>query len=163
MDLQPIVIAAFALGVIALIVQRQLRWTRFDATRALRTPLVLAVIAAAEVALTWSTVRITATDVALVAAEVAVAAGVGAAMGAMTVFRPAQGAIDGWETRTGALGAALWLVLIGLRVGVGYLGPQIGASAAASTGVLLLVLAAARGATALVVRSRAPQGALVSA
>ena len=40
MSLQPYAIAALALVVVALLVFRQLRWTRFDANRVLRLPIV---------------------------------------------------------------------------------------------------------------------------
>ncbi|GAA2752296.1 hypothetical protein [Amnibacterium kyonggiense] len=162
MSLQPFAIAALALLVVALLVWRQLRWTRFDASRVLRLPVVLGALGLVEIA-TSTTVRLEAVDVAVLAAEVAVAVGIGAAMGARTVFRPSPTAPGAWEARTGAVGAALWLVIIAMRIGVSVAGPAIGVHAATSAGVSLLVLAAARGATALIARSRAPQAAPVSA
>ncbi|RIX30679.1 hypothetical protein [Amnibacterium setariae] len=163
MSLQPYAIAALALVVVALLVWRQLRWTRFDAHRVLRLPIVLGALGLVQIATATTAVRIGAVDLVVLAGEVAVALGVGATMGVRTVFRASPAAPGAWEARTGAVGAALWLVLIAMRVGVSVAGPALGVHAATSTGVSLLILAAARGATALVARSRAPQAALLSA
>lgn len=163
MSLQPFAIAALALLVVALLVLRQLRWTRFDGNRVLRLPIVLGALGLLEIATSTTTVRLEPVDVLVLAAEVAVALGVGAAMGVRTVFRPSPTAPGVWEARTGVAGAALWLVIVAMRVAVTLAGPTIGVHAAATAGVSLLVLAAARGATALIARSRAPQTAPVSA
>ncbi|MFD1720362.1 hypothetical protein [Amnibacterium endophyticum] len=163
MSLQPFAIAALALLVVALLVWRQLRWTRFDANRVLRLPIVLGALGLLEIATATTAVRLQAVDVAVLVAEVAVAIGVGAAMGARTVFRPSPTRFDLWESRTGKAGAALWLVLIAMRVGVSVAGPSLGVHVMASAGVPLLILACARGTAALVARSRAPQALPVSA
>ena len=156
-------IAALALAVVALLIWRQLRWTRFEAARALRLPVVLAVLGLVEAATAVQTGPPAPADLVLLAAELAVALAVGAGMGRLTLFRPSPTAIGAWQTRTGWLGAGLWLVLIAVRVGISTAGPLLGAHVATTSGVLLLLLAATRGTAALIARSRAPQAALLSA
>lgn len=163
MTMQMLAIAVLALAVVALLIQRQLRWTRFEAARALRLPVVLGVLGLVEVATAVQTGPPTPTDLVLLAAELAVALSVGAGMGRLTVFRPSPSAMGAWQTRTGWLGAGLWLVLVAVRVGISAVGPELGAHVATTSGVLLLLLAGTRGTAALVARSRAPQAALLSA
>jgi hypothetical protein len=163
MSVQMIGVVGLGLAVIGLLVWRQLRWTRFEPGRALRLPIVLAGLGALEVAAAATTTRLVPADLTLLAAELVVALAIGAGMGRLTVFRLSPAATGAWETRTGVLGAALWLVLIAVRVGASAAGPALGARTAASTGVLLVVLAVTRGTAALIARSRAPQAALLSA
>lgn len=163
MTMQMLGMAALALAVVALLILRQLRWTRFDAARALRLPIVLGALGLVEVATSARTETLTAADLTLLAAELAVALAVGAGMGRLTVFRLSPTSTGTWETRTGWLGAALWLVLVVVRIGISTAGPALGAHVAAASGVSLVLLAATRGTTALIARSRAPQAALLSA
>ncbi|MGT2426291.1 hypothetical protein [Amnibacterium kyonggiense] len=163
MTMQMLGMAVLALAVVALLIWRQLRWTRFDAARALRLPLVLGALGLVEVTTSTKTRALTAVDLTLLAAELAVALAVGAGMGRLTVFRLSPTAPGRWQTRTGWLGAALWLVLIVVRVGISAAGPALGAHIAAASGLSLVLLAATRGTTALIARTRAPQAALLSA
>ena len=108
-------------------------------------------------------------DLLILAGELVLALGVGAVMGTLAKFRTrAQRASDirqrsgapvdfdpavtVTESRTGGLGAALWIVLIAVRVGIELLTAHYFPSALlASTGTILLVIAANRAARALVV------------
>lgn len=163
MTVQTLGAIGLAILVIALLIQRQLRWTRFDAGRVLRLPIILAALGALEVATTSTTTAPAPADLTLLAAELVVALAVGAGMGRLTEFRLSPASNGTWQTRTGLLGAALWLVLVAVRVGLSAAGPVLGAHAAASTGVVLVVLAVTRGTAGLIARARAPQAALLSA
>jgi hypothetical protein len=68
------------------------------------------------------------------------------------------------ESRTGGLGAALWVILIAARIGIELLTAHYFPSALlASTGTILLVVAANRAARALVVAIRMERRGLVTA
>lgn len=163
MTVQTLGAIGLAILVIAQLIQRQLRWTRFDAGRVLRLPIILAALGALEVATTATTTAPAPADLTLLAAELVVALAVGAGMGRLTEFRLSPASNGTWQTRTGLLGAALWLVLVAVRVGLSAAGPVLGAHAATSTGVVLVVLAVTRGTAGLIARARAPQAALLSA
>ncbi|MBW4042043.1 MAG: hypothetical protein HIU86_07920 [Acidobacteria bacterium] len=155
MDLQTIVTPLIALAVIGLLVARQLRWRTFDPARALRLPIVLGAIGLLNLA-NLKGVTVTALDGSLFAIELLLSAGVGAAMGRLAVFRSAPDGSPALQTRTGWVGAAMWAVLIAVRVGFDALGGALGAHLLTQTGVILVLLAASRATAALVIRVREP-------
>lgn len=92
---------ALGLAVVAVICVRQLRWTPLRPGRLWRLPLVLGALGV--VSLMRGHGRpLSAADLALLLAELAVALGTGAAMGAITVFRAAV-----VQIRTGGVPAAI--------------------------------------------------------
>ena len=138
---------------------RQATWQYLDPTRIWRTPLVMAIVGVVVLAQTKATV--TTTDVVFLGIEALITVGVGLTMGRITRFRTV-GTPDSKgrtiQSRTGWLGAALWIVLLLVRVGLDVLGGPLGAHLLTSTGTILLVLALNRAARALVIDQRIPRG-----
>jgi hypothetical protein len=121
-------------------------------------------------------------DLVILAGELVISIVLGAVMGSLARFRsrpqtandvrgrrgePMQQhdpSVTVVESRTGALGAALWIVLIALRVGIEFAVAHYYPSALlASTGTILLVVAANRAARAFVVLNRMERKPLVAA
>lgn len=161
MSIQNIVELVLTLAALALIIGRQVRWRRFNPGKAIRTPVVLAGIGLLTLVTGKQQAALTSLDLVLLGVELALAIAVGAVMGWLTVFRAAGD--GGTEARTGWLGASLWFVLIAVRIGLDALAAAMGSHIAVSAGVILVMIGASRGASALVARSRAPHGALLSA
>ena len=157
--------AVLGLAAIAWICYRQMTWRVVDPARMWRGPLVFAVVGAGILVTGSKTLILTPTDIALLALELVVSLGIGVTMGAIAHFRrltperaaayearrrlDRRGAAGGpveYESRTSWVGAALWIVLIAVRVGLDLFAQHLGAAATASTGVILLVLAANRAA-----------------
>ncbi len=167
MTLQTVGYVLLAVAAIAFLVYRQTTWQPVQLGRMLRLPLILAAIGVYSL-LSEKHIAIHPIDVAALAAELVVSLALGAVMGMLSVFRPiTDAALERWrarrrpsdaspraEVRTGWLGAALWIVLIAIRVGMDVGAEALGAHAAASTGVILIVVAANRVARALVVAQR---------
>jgi len=138
---------------------RQATWQYLDPARIWRTPLVMGIIGV--VVLAQGTATVTTTDVVFLGIEALVSIGVGLTMGSITRFRTVATPDSKGRTiqsRTGGLGAALWIVLIVVRVGLDVLGGHLGAHLLTSTGTILLMLAINRAARALVVDQRIPRG-----
>jgi len=138
---------------------RQATWQYLDPTRIWRTPLVMAIVGVVILAQTKATV--TTTDVVFLGIEALITVGVGLTMGRITRFRTVATPDSKGRTiqsRTGWLGAALWIVLLLVRVGLDVLGGHLGAHLLTSTGTILLVLALNRAARALVIDQRIPRG-----
>jgi len=138
---------------------RQATWQYLDPARIWRTPLVMGIIGV--VVLAQGTATATTTDVVFLGIEALVSIGVGLTMGSITRFRTVATPDSKGRTiqsRTGGLGAALWIVLIVVRVGLDVLGGHLGAHLLTSTGTILLMLAINRAARALVVDQRIPRG-----
>lgn len=162
-------LADAGLGVVLLvwICARQLRWTPVDARRLWTLPLVLGLVGLGQLASARG-MALSATSLALLGLEAAVALGTGAAMGAVTVFRPltdagriraagrrpGSGVAPVLECRTGWAGVALWAVLVAVRVGIVVGAASLGAAALESAGVLLLSVALNRAARTAVVLAR---------
>ena len=112
------------------------------------------------VVLAQTKATVTTTDVVFLAVEALITVGVGLTMGRITRFRTV-GTPDSkgrtMQSRTGGLGAGLWIVLIVVRVGLDVLGGHLGAHLLTSTGTILLVLALNRAARALVIDQRIPR------
>jgi hypothetical protein len=153
-------IAEALLGVALLIwiVVRQMTWNAVDVGRMWRMPVVLGIIGVVTLVSTGSSKNLTATDLGLLAIELAVAVVTGVLMGFVAVFRPiTEPGLARWrerrrsdgpepttESRTGWIGLALWIVMIAVRVGLGFWGHSMGSALAESSGVILLVVAANR-------------------
>ncbi|MFJ7288815.1 hypothetical protein ACIQUC_10895 [Curtobacterium sp. NPDC098951] len=159
MSVQLLANILIGIALVAFLGYRQATWQYLDPTRIWRTPLVMAVVGV--VVLTQTRSTITTTDVVLLGIEALVTVGVGLTMGSITRFRTV-GTPDRKgrtiQSRTGALGAVLWIVLIAVRIGLDVLGGHLGAHLLTSTGTILLVLALNRAARALVIDGRIPRG-----
>ncbi len=159
MSVQLLANILIGIALVAFLGYRQATWQYLDPTRIWRTPLVMAVVGV--VVLTQTRSTITTTDVVFLAIEALVTIGVGLTMGSITRFRTV-GTPDRKgrtiQSRTGALGAVLWIVLIAVRIGLDVLGGHLGAHLLTSTGTILLVLALNRAARALVIDGRIPRG-----
>lgn len=159
MSVQLLANILIGIALVAFLGYRQATWQYLDPTRIWRTPLVMAVVGVVVLTRTRST--ITTTDVVFLTIEALVTIGVGLTMGSITRFRTV-GTPDRKgrtiQSRTGALGAVLWIVLIAVRIGLDVLGGHLGAHLLTSTGTILLVLALNRAARALVIDGRIPRG-----
>jgi hypothetical protein len=157
--------AVIGVAAIAWICYRQMTWRVVDPGRMWRGPLIFGIIGAGILVTGSKDVTLSSIDIALLAVELVVSLGVGATMGAIAHFRllsPARaaayeerrrpdrrgatGAPVEYESRTSWVGVALWIVLIAVRVGLEVFARHLGAAETASTGVILLVLAANRAA-----------------
>ena len=157
-------IAEAILGVLLVVyvIWRQMNWTAVDIARMWRMPLLFGLIGLVTLVSTGSQLTVTAVDLGLLAIEGAVAIVTGALMGFIAVFRPiGEKSLVAWraraarrgrdagpepevESRTGWVGVVLWVVLIAVRVGLGFWGHSMGSAIAESSGVILLVLAVNR-------------------
>ena len=170
-----------ALAVLCWIIYRQFTWQLVNPSRLWRMPVVIAIIGVIMLAQTKSLTAVKPIDLLILAGELVLALGLGAIMGMLAKFRTrGQRASDirqrsgvpvefdpsvtVTESRTGGLGAALWVVLIAVRIGIELLTAHYFPSALlASTGTILLVIAANRAARALVVTLRMERRGLVTA
>jgi hypothetical protein len=159
MSVQLIANVVIGLALVGFLAYRQMTWQYVDPTRIWRLPIVMGIIGVVMLANTKGGATVTSTDVVFLGIEVLISVGIGLTMGRITTFRTAPQA-DGrgrtLQTRTGALGGVLWLVLIVVRVGLDLAGTQLGAHLLTSTGTILLMVAVNRAARALVVDQRIP-------
>jgi hypothetical protein len=181
MNISTVTDILIAVAVLCWIVYRQFTWQLASPSRLWRMPAVIAIVGLVMLAQTRSIANVRPVDLLILAGEIVLSLGLGAIMGSLARFRTrGQRASDvrqrsgvpvGFdesvtvtETRTGALGAALWIVLIAVRVGIELLTTHYFPSALlASTGTILLVVAANRAARALVVTVRMERRGLVTA
>ncbi|MBN9612407.1 MAG: hypothetical protein J0H64_02890 [Actinobacteria bacterium] len=158
---------------------RQTTWRVVDPARMLRLPALLGIAGIAILVNGRGTVALTGVGFAMLAIELVLSLGVGALMGAISRFRAmtpeaitaygagrnrrgSTGAPVSLEARTGWFGLALWIVLIAARIGIGVLAHQLGATALASTGVILLMVAANRAARVGVIIARSSRETVLS-
>jgi hypothetical protein len=148
MDLQIIGNVLLALVILAVVAYRQTTWRPAVPGALLRAPLIMGVVGV--FLLVQQHILLTGLDVAVLVVELVVSLGVGAWMGAIAHFRrlPSTAGASAYETRTGWWGLALWLVVIAVRIGIDVVATGLGAHAATTTGVILLLLAANRAARA---------------
>ncbi|WP_022904466.1 hypothetical protein [Curtobacterium sp. B8] len=147
------------LALVVFLAYRQATWQYLDPARIWRTPLVMGVVGV--VVLANSGVTVTTTDVVFLAIEALVTIAVGLTTGSITRFRTVSTPDSKGRTlqsRTGWAGAALWIVLIVVRIGLDVVGGHLGAHLLTATGTILLVLALNRAARAVVVDQRIPRG-----
>jgi hypothetical protein len=181
MNISTVTDIIIALVVLCWIIYRQFTWQLVSPSRLWRMPVIIAIIGVIMLAQTKSLTAVKPVDLLILAGELVLALGLGAIMGTLARFRTrGQRASDTrqrsgvpvdfdpsvtvTESRTGALGAALWIVLIVVRVGIELLTAHYFPSALlASTGTILLVIAANRAARALVVTLRMERRGLVTA
>jgi hypothetical protein len=173
MDLQ--LIGNILIGVILLgwIAYRQTTWRPVSIGQMWRMPLVLGIVGV--VMVVQSRAVVNGVDLAFLVIELIVSVGVGAWMGSLAHFRRlaeprpvlsrsgVQTGVAEFETRTGWLGLALWLLMIALRVGLDVLAGHLGAHVVTSTGVILLMLAANRAARIALIGARVGRLAPVAA
>jgi len=160
MSVQLLANIVIGIALVAFLGYRQATWQYLDPSRIWRTPLVMAVVGV--VVLAQSAATVTTADVVFLGIEALVTIAVGLTMGSLTRFRTVATPDRKGRTlqsRTGALGAVLWIVLIAVRVGLDVVGGHFGAHLLTSTGTILLVLALNRAARALVVDQRIPRSA----
>jgi len=172
MTLQTIGNALLILLVIGWIGVRQLNWRPVALGKMWRSPLIFAVVGAILLAQQVKPASITPLDLAVVAGELVLSLAVGAWMGAIAHFRrlpqPIATGKDGrdiavYESRTGALGLVLWVLVIAVRVGLDVLAGLAGSHLASATGIILLVLAANRLARTAVFAARLDRHAALAA
>lgn len=170
-----------ALVVVGWVITRQFTWRLANPSRLWRMPIIVAVVGIIMLAQTKSLTAVTPVAVAILIGELAIAWGVGSLMGSLAQFRTRPqraddldksearaGAFDPSitvvESRTGGFGAALWVVLLLVRIGIDILVTQYYPSALlTSTGTILLVVAVNRAARAVVVTTRMQRKGLVAA
>ncbi|WP_336647584.1 hypothetical protein [Microbacterium sp. MMO-10] len=163
-----VLLILLAVGFVAV---RQMTWRPVLGARDWMLPGIIAVIGAVLSLQTLSGQVIGVMDVIALVVELVVAFALGTAMGAMAHIRriarpagyqPAAGLSDRaaaqaaaeFETRTGPWGLALWVVLIGVRVGLMFAFEQLGSHIGVATGLILIVLAANRAARVVVLHRR---------
>lgn len=158
MSIQTLADIVIGLALVGFLMYRQTTWQFLDAGRIWRLPVILGAIGVITIAKS-STGPVTSMDIAFIGAEVVVSVALGALMGSIAQFRVAARPDDrgrSVQTRTGGLGAVLWLVLIVVRVGMDFLGAELGAHLLASTGMILLMVGVNRAARAFVLDRRIP-------
>ncbi|WP_240977274.1 hypothetical protein [Planctomonas sp. JC2975] len=173
LSIQLVTNVVIIIAVLVFVGYRQLTWRAIDAGRMWRMPVILGIVGLATLGGTTKPQAITGVDIAVLLVELVISLGLGALMGMMATIRPltADGvslyrqahandrrpstSVVTLETRTGWMGMALWVVLIAVRVGVDVLAGMAGSTLAASTGVILLMVAANRLARVAVILSRA--------
>jgi hypothetical protein len=147
-------------------------WRPVVVSRMWRSPLIFAVVGLALLAQQLKPSSVTPLDIAVVAGELVLALAVGAWMGAIAHFRrlpqPVMTGKNGqdvalYESRTGVVGLVLWVLVIGVRIGVDILAAQAGSHLAAATGIILLVFAANRVARTAVFAARLDRHAALAA
>jgi len=166
MSIQVVVNAVLIIALVGWIAYRQLTWRPIDPGRMWRMPAILAIVGLVTISSMTKVHLLTAVDIAVLLIEIVISLGLGALMGAIAVIRPmSDTAIDAYaahqrdrdrgrrplsvvtlETRTGWFGLALWVLLIAVRVGIDALATMAGSELAASTGVILIMVAANRAA-----------------
>jgi hypothetical protein len=126
---------------------RQLTWRPVSIARMWRVPAIMAIVGVVLLMQTTDAAHLTALDLAVLVVEIAISLGIGAWMGALAVFRPSlEAPARSVESRTGWWGLALWVLVIVIRVGIDLLAAQAGSHLAASTGIIVLLVAANRAA-----------------
>lgn len=162
MPTQLLINGVIIIAVVVLVAYRQMTWRAVDPGRMWRLPLILGVVGLVVLGGQTKLQSLTGIDIAVVLVELVISLGLGALMGAIATIRPLtddgirlyQQAHAGdrrpslspvtLETRTGWLGLVLWVVLIGVRIGVDVLAGMVGSTLAASTGMILIMVAANR-------------------
>ncbi|PZF69126.1 hypothetical protein DEJ33_01850 [Curtobacterium sp. MCPF17_047] len=155
MSVQLLTNTVIGLALVGYLAWKQATWRYLDPARIWRGPVVMAGIGI--VVLAQSAATIDSQDVVFLGIEALLSVGIGLAMGSRTRFRTV-GTPDGkgrtLQSRTGWVGAGLWIALIVVRIGLDVVGARLGAHLLTSTGVILLMLAVNRAARALVVDQR---------
>ncbi|MEO7014990.1 MAG: hypothetical protein ABI130_12550 [Leifsonia sp.] len=162
MTIQTIGNVLLILVLIGWIGYRQMTWRPVSISRMWRLPAVMGLVGAILLMQTVKPTTLTTLDVSVLAVELVISLAIGAWMGAIAQFRALPEPIDlgrdrglaQYESRTGAWGLALWVLVIAVRTGIDVIAGMAGSHLAASTGVILLMLAANRAARTVVFASR---------
>jgi hypothetical protein len=170
-----------ALAVVVWVIYRQTTWQLVDKSRLWRMPIILAIIGVVMLAQTKSLGSVSPIDLLILVGELVITAALGAAMGTLATFRSRgqresdvrnrrgeptdfDPSVTVVESRTGTLGAILWVLVIAIRIGI-----EFGVQAfhpsvlLASTGTILIALAVNRAARAFVVIQRMERKSLIPA
>lgn len=151
---------------------RQMTWRPVSIAKMWRFPAIAAVVGAILLVQQVRPTSLTPLDLVVVVVELVISLAVGAWMGAIAHFRPLAQPVElgrdarylaTYESRTGALGLVLWVLVIAVRVGVDVLAGMAGSHLAEATGIILLVLAANRVARTAVFAARLDRHAAVAA
>ncbi|WP_100343549.1 hypothetical protein [Compostimonas suwonensis] len=137
---------------------RQLSWRAVRVDSVWRFPAILAIVGVVVTASQYGSLVLAPIDVAAVLVEAAAAVAVGIAMGRIAMLRSTGGTV---ETRTGWWGVALWVVFIAVRVGMDVAAARLGSDLAASTGLIIVMIAVNRFARAAVLVHRLRRDAAV--
>jgi hypothetical protein len=165
--------------VLGWVIYRQLTWQVVSISRLWRMPVVLGIVGVVMLAETKSLNSIQPIDLVILLGELVLSLGIGVAMGRMATFRTRyQTASDVdtrkgevhdpnttvTESRTGGWGAALWVVLIIVRVGIELaVSHYLHSALLSSTGTIVLVIAANRLARAFIIGYRLERHTAVAA
>ena len=171
MTIQTISNALLIIVLLGWIGYRQLTWRPISVTNMWKMPLILGAIGLLTLSRSGSALRLTATDIGVLTIELVVSLGLGLIMGSLATFRPLSQekaamlanrtdrrgrsvAPAEFESRTGWLGLALWVVFIAVRIGIDAWATSEGSILATSTGVILVMVAANRAARVAVFAAR---------
>jgi hypothetical protein len=181
MNISSIADILIALAVVCFVIYRQFTWQLVSPRSLWRMPIIIGIVGVVMLSQIKSLSAVSPVDLLILVGELVLSLGLGAIMGSLAKFRArAQRASDVrqrssvpvdfdpsvtvTESRTGALGAALWVILIAVRIGIELLTAHYFPSALlASTGTILLVIAGNRAARALVITLRMERRGLVTA
>ena len=178
MTTQTLLDLVLAVALLCWIGYRQLTWTAVAPERMWRMPALLAIIGVVTLFQNGAGGTISAADLGILAIETVISVGLGAVMGLMAHFRPISErtlalfhakdrgrslTVPTLETRTGWWGMALWLVLIGVRIGGEVYAHATHSTFLMSTGVILLTVALNRACRILVITQRATRFVPVAA
>lgn len=147
---------------------RQTTWRPVDPSGMWRMPVVLAIIGVVTLGRSAELAHLSGIDIAALLAELVVSCGIGVLMGMISKFRPmsaeaqhtyrqrrrAAAGVE-LEARTGWIGLVLFFALITIRVGMDLYAVRMGSELSATTGVILLMVAANRAARVAVILARA--------
>lgn len=162
MTIQLLTNVVIGVALVGFLAFRQLRWSGIDRSSIWRLPIVLGIIGVINIGSMSKGTVVGPTDITFIGIELAIAVVIGLMMGRLTTFRTAARPDSKGRTiegRAGVGGAVLWVVLIGVRVGLDVLGGVMGAHLLTATGVILLTVAVSRAASALVIDAKLPQAA----
>ncbi|MCI0159056.1 hypothetical protein KNO15_20330 [Leifsonia shinshuensis] len=172
MTVQTLTNAILILLLICWVGYRQLTWRPVSIAKMWRFPAIMTVVGLVTIGQQVTLPSLTPLDIAVVAGELVLSLGVGAWMGAIAHFRrlenPVQLGNDAryvatYESRTGVLGMVLWVVVIGIRIGVDVVASAAGLHLVTATGVIFLVFAANRAARTAVFAARLDRHAALAA
>lgn len=145
--------AVLVIAILGWIIYRQNQWRRFDRARMWRAPLIPGIVGAFAFARSTELASVHTLDIAVLVFEGVLSLAVGAVMGVKSRF--SSDSAGGLLVRTGLAASALWLVLVAVRVGIDVAAIGFGATAVASGGVLLALLALNRLGRVVVIAARA--------
>jgi hypothetical protein len=169
------------LVVVGYVIYKQFTWQLVSRSNLWRMPVILLIVGVVMLDGQKALKNVTPVDLAILGGEVVLSLALGAAMGSLAQFRTRgqresdvrnrsgqptsyDPSITVVESRTGAVGVALWIVLIVVRIGIELIVAHFyPASLVAATGTILIVIAANRAARAFVVFTRMERRALIPA